>query len=599
MSNLFATGKLSGGRTAFELLGLSYQPTTLEVLRAGAGTAFEGPGSAIQDVAAVELEEELGREGDTGIIQGASDILNSVLFGSLSEDTEEEPGVSISQDEWKGSKFFRPDLEYKEGMTTRAAEIYYNRAVRQEDRDFILQQSSGFTQGAAMFTGGLGGALADAKNVVISTAVAAATPLIVGGITAPAAAPVAAGAGVIAGLSRVGTSLTRLNSAGLATLRASRKARLGAVLGEATISTLPQIASGLQNSELTQEDYTTADAALDFAASVGLSAGLWKAGEAVRSAWRRYATPDAMTEVAQLFAKQIEMGEKIDVQPIIKAHLAEFTPSRIDLPDAEVRQVAPGRWEAQVDNRLFTGKSKAQVEADIAGSLVVDTLQPLRELGYGDQAIQQIQEQVNIKLNTRFDNLEEEIVARSPELGKARKALDNAELAFANATKRQKSVAKRLRDSAAARYTRTEEVVRLRAREAATQNADLLAKRAQEADAKIREIQRQETARLLPDFAKAQLDESLESQAARSVDPQFQEIVNTVVPDVKFDPDAPPPPPIDPDEIASIRRSLEDVPLVDNPKNTEQVVKKALAEVEAMRDIPSAIDKLIKCRAGQ
>ena len=353
MSSIFTTGKSRSGRAAYEALGLTYRPTTGEVFGAAFDSALEGPGSAVQDVAARTLAKEFGFTEDTGIVQEFSNVLNLGLFGSLEENTREQPGKSISEEEWKADKrFFREGLQYRPGMTTLAAEILANRHDRQLERDFILQQSSGLAQGSTMVVGMLAGGIADAKNVAVTAAVAAATPLIVGGTTV--GGPVGGGGGAVASvgvgavagttrlLARVGTALTRTNSAGLQVLRQSRSARLAAVLGESTVSVIPQAATGIQNAPLTQEKYNFEDAAVDFVASAGLGAGFYAGGEALRYLWKGKANYNDMVDTGNLALRQLQSGEKVDVQPIVNAQLADFVP---EFFPPTIRRVN-GAWQA-------------------------------------------------------------------------------------------------------------------------------------------------------------------------------------------------------------------------------------------------------------
>jgi hypothetical protein len=595
MPNILTTGKSRTGRTSFELLGLSYDPTLGEVVSAGFNSALEGPGSAVQDVAAQEISKELGRPDETGIIQGFSTVLNTTLFGALSEDTSQTPSVSLDEESWKNSQYFRDGIDYQVGMTSRAAEILANRHDRQADRDFVLSQSSGLVEGTAMYVGGFGGAMADAKNVAVSVGVGVATPIIAGGFTAPAAPVVGAGAGLLAGtlkvVTRAAPTLKRLNSVGLATLRASRRARFTAAMAEATVSTVPQVATGLQNADLLQEQYNADDAALDFIASVGLSAGLWRAGEAVRSAWTRYATPDAMTEVGQLVMRQVEMGERIDVQPLIASKIADFTPSRVDVPEPSIRKLDTAMWEATSGPDIFIGKTQAEVEAKAREAALSDSIEPLRQAGFSPRALAQIQDALEIKMRRAPEQVEADVIASIPEVKKARAELATAEQAFANASKSRLKVAEKLRDSARQRVSAAEEAVRPRVRKIVEENLQVFEKEVAAADARIREIQVREAARLAPAFAKRQLDMSVEAQAARSIDPEASRIVAEETPNVKFEEDTPPPA-ADAEAVARLKASLGDTP-------SDQSLTKALAQLDAMRDIPAAVERFIQCRAGR
>lgn len=586
MTNLFTTGSSRTGRTAFELLGQSYRPTALEVLQAGFQAGFEGPGSAAQDVAAVDIATETGQE--VGLFQRGSAILNSALFGILSEDTQEEPAQAVTEEEWKASPYFRENLKYQEGMTTRAAEIIANRYDRQQDRDFVLSQSEGVLQSGIGLVGGFAGAMADAKNVAISAAVAAATPLVVGGVTAPAAPLAAGGAAVTVGglrtLAKFGTTLTRLNSAGIQALKASRTARLSAVLGESVVSTLPQVVTGLQNVELTQEQYTVQDATLDLLASAGLSVGAHKAGEAISAAWRRYSTPDAMTEVAHVALQQIKAGERIDVQPLVASKISDFTPARLSVPEPAVRKMEDGRWEATIGTEAFIGRTQTEAVASAREAALSDSLTAVREAGYSPEAVAQIEEVLRVKMQRMPEQVEADLLDATPAVRQAREELRVAEQALAGASKNKVKVAERLVNSARERVAAAEAAARPQVQQVLTQNRLTFERQVAEADDRIRDIQRREAARMMPDYAKRQLDNSVEGQAARSIDPKALELVEEGVPPVKFDPDAPPPTP-------------EDARL--QAMRADPMFAKALEEAEGLDAAPQAAIRYAKCKAGR
>jgi hypothetical protein len=391
---LYGSGRNPTGPLAFESIGEFYQPTVGEVMSAQYSSSLRGPGSSAADVFALELERELGTN-QTGIIQQGSDFLVGGLFRT--DDTTQPSGVKISQEEWKESPFFHPAVEYQEGMTTLAAELLKRQAERNEENEFLISQAQGLVKNGLGYAAGFAGGMADAKGAAVGVAAAVATPLVVGGFTAPAAPVVGGGAGVLTAAARIGPTLARMNSAGFQVLKQSRKARFAAIGGEAAVSTVPQVITGFQNSSLTQQDYEMVDAMFDFATGAGFALAFQGATEGIAAAWKRYARQDGMVEVAQLAARQIELGEKVDVQPIIQAQLSDFTPSRIELPEPTVRQLPDGQWEAALDNQIFVGRTQADVTAQAREIALSESLQPLREMGYSPQALARVEEALRYK----------------------------------------------------------------------------------------------------------------------------------------------------------------------------------------------------------
>ncbi len=597
MPTLFTSGKIRTDRQAYQVLGQGYEATTGEVFRAGFGEGFEGAGSAIQDVASAEVSRELDRQDEIGVIQKFSELLDTVTPGSMRERTREVAGQRITEEDWKVSPYFREGLSYQENLTTLAAEIQARRFDRQQDRQFIFEQAEqGVVSGGAAIAGGLAGSIADAKNVAVSVAVAAATPLVVGGLStagpvgggvgAATAGAAGLGVGLLRAAPRALSTITRINSLGIQTLRASRKARLAAVVGEGVVSSVPSITSGLQNADILQEQYDAGDATLDFFASVGLSVGIHKAGEALGAAWKRYSTPDAMTEVAQLALRQIENGERLDVQPIVKAHLANVAPSRIDVAQPTIRKLDDGRWEASFGDKstdIFVGRTREETVSAGREVVVSRSLEVARQAGYRPEAVAEIEDLLRAKLSLEPESLRAEATQAAPSVIKARGELELAEQALANAPKSKVKLAEKMVAGARQRLETATAKADSQAKVLIEQNRLTFERKMMELDEQIRSIQRKEAGSALPQYTQKQLDDSVEARAAKSIDPQAPEIVADIVPDAKVNLD---------EELALDLEAFNQVR--DNP-----AFAGALQEAEMLDSAPKAVLDYVKCKFGR
>ena len=88
----------------------------------------------------------------------------------------------------------------------------------------------------------------------------------------------------------------------------------------------------------------------------------------------------------------------------------------------------------------------------------------------------------------------------------------------------------------------------------------------------------------MPDYAKRQLDNSVEAQAARSIDPQALALVEEGVPPVTFDPDAPP---LTPEEAQF------------QAMRADPAFAKALEEADGLDAAPEAAIRYAKCKVGR
>lgn len=604
MNAIFTSGvKPRSGQTGYQLLGNSYRPTTGDVLSAGFRSGLEGEGSAIQDVATSVIAAETGQ--DTGVIQEFSNVLNTGLFGLLSP---EEVLVSkpLTEDEWKAGPYFREDLKYTPGMTTRAAAILSNTRDRKVDRDFVISRAEGFAQNAAFWTGGFVGAMADAKNVTVSVAASAATPLIVGGLAAgpkgaAGGAIAAGGVGFLAGAARVVPSLLRLSRVGVDVLKTSRAVRVSAVLGEAVVSTVPSVVTGVQNAPIVQQKYDAGDATLDLLASAGLGVAFHGVSEAAGAAWRRYASPNDAIDLGHMVTQQVAAGEKIDVEPLVHQKLADYVPevASVEFTPRFVQEGGSGkriRFRAEQDvygevltSRVFNDKKAA--EADLKEQFLARSVQVAKELGLPPEQLAQLEAVAQIRARVRtFDGekMATELVDRTPAVTRAKEKLAVAEQKLAEAKPKKQASRQRGVEAARQELEAARQAERPLMLQAAQAEKAKLQGLLSVADNTIRDLQRKSAAARLPQYAKAQLDMSPEGRAARSIDPRAVEVERDRLPASTYNEDAPLPP-LEEQAMAELRELAK----------SEPTVAKYLEGVEQLKKLPDAIIQFAKCKGGR
>lgn len=571
------------GRTGFELSGQRYKPTTGEVLGAYANATLTGPGSTVQDVAQATIARETGNEDQIGIFQRFSEGANFVTGGLYGLDVP-RPAESrtLSEDEWKESPHYREGMSYTPGTTTYSAAIQANIHDREVDNAFYIKRASGIQTVAGVGAGLVSGFL-DAKALAAGAVTTAASPLAVG-----VAVGLRSGVAGTAGVSRL---LAGASSIGKATIQATRTRRALDLAVQSTVSTVPMATTGLQNAALTGQEYGLGDAAMDFATGAGVSVGLDYVGAAIGATWRRYARPEQKAQIAEAAARQIAAGEKIDVGPLVRAGVADFTPSRITPEEPTVRKVVgdgpQDLWEAALQNQVFRGKTKTEVEAAAREFSLSESLESVRQAGYDARTVAQIESLLRVKESADPRVIEETIVRATPEVRAAEAKLRQAEEATATVKPKQKKSAEAKVQAARAELQEVEARTRAAVQPEVARQREVLQRRQAEADKAIRDIQSREAAKRLPDYMKRQLDSSPEARAERSADPNMREAQRDRVSEVRYDEEAPTKPLDDAEKMELLEAS-----------KTDPQVARFSADAELMARQPEAILKYARCRAG-
>lgn len=296
--------------------GETYQPSLTDSIKAGFAAGLDAPGSLNDDVDSYVINRELGR--DPTVLQKVSYTAASAFID------EPAAGQPLSQEDYQNSIYFREDLPYEQGLTTRAAEIRARRHDAENTRNRIFEQSGAIGK-AGFFVSSLSGAIADYKNLAAGLATA-------GAFTGGAA------------------TIRSIQAARKATTSLSTVGRVGVIAAESTVATLPAAISGLQNVEATHAEYSVGDALLDLGASALFSVSLEAGVPALGRSVRKFVSPSEREQIAKLAATQVANGEPINTQPLVDMLATErtpvFTTTELD-PEIVTRQLPNGSYEAR------------------------------------------------------------------------------------------------------------------------------------------------------------------------------------------------------------------------------------------------------------
>ncbi len=301
----------AGGEAQFQSLVDAWKPTYGEVTDAYVDDAFRGVGTLRADLMAAEVSRA------------------------------ERNGVKISADEYKDSDYFRPAIDYYEGMTEEAAAILADNSDEQEERGFIISQAS-TGQDIVGFGASFGAGIFEPKNFAIGVATSA-----VGG-------PLA---GRVVGATRIAKASAKYG-------KYKVRAGMGAV--EGVVASAIAEPSNLESASILQQDYGMADSLMNVGLSTVLGAGLTTIPSYVANKIRSRGKKELTAEI------KAELMEELDT---VVAQSAEGK-----LPDASA--VSKIR-EGEISKKPIAEKARAveefirytetpEFKSKIAGTSILD-----------------------------------------------------------------------------------------------------------------------------------------------------------------------------------------------------------------------------------
>lgn len=378
-----STRRRSNREKIFDQSQLLQAVQTGDVLSSGAMEGWGGAGSSLANVESFLIERDTGREqnllgyGIGAAIYHTGNFIENVLGGGETE-FDRKP---LTKEDWLESNFYRPDLEYKDGLTNQSARIMASTYDREQNKNFILSKASGW-QTAGFSTSSILTSLADPKGIAAGVGAGA---VVRGGVAAYTGARTVLGSGavgtatkaVIAGkVAQAGaissSAITKGNQAAIKSLSGFKYTKK-VVAAEAFVGTAAMAATGFQAEKVLGREYGVDDLAVDFAASIGLSVGLHIVGKYIGKAWLKTSSPRDIDLVSGIVEQQINKGDKVDVMPAVEAQMAErYIPLSTLEPSArkpKVTQVGRKKqYEAVYQNEhgiysVVKGKGKTPEEA--------------------------------------------------------------------------------------------------------------------------------------------------------------------------------------------------------------------------------------------
>jgi len=259
----------------------NYQPSTLDSLAVEFQAGREGPGTG------VALEE-------SGVIEPRSQFYAAPKSGIV---PPKPP--SISEDEWKASEWFRPDVQYFPGMTKEGAAVLAKRRDKNTYAAFIDERESSF-QKTLGIPAMLAGSLTDPVNVGLSV------------IPVPG-----------------------LESANLTARLGVNGARAVKGFAQGAVGNLYAEPLAYATASVRQEEYGMVDSLVNLTMGGFVGSTLHLAGGKFAD-WQETRKPDvsldAHMETVNAAVNQLEEGIDINVEPIVR-RAEEIKADRVAVPD--------------------------------------------------------------------------------------------------------------------------------------------------------------------------------------------------------------------------------------------------------------------------
>lgn len=239
-------------------------PSTSEVLSAYASEAYFGTGTAAADFSAFKAQQAKGS------------------------------GAPITEEQYKESAYYRPEISYSRDMTEEAAkELAISSDERKKNAEII--SSASLSQDIAGVTTGFVVGVSEPKNVALGVVTSAVLTPIAGWI-----APAASSLRKVIALKKIAGNY-------------GAKAAIGGV--EGMVGAAIAEPSNRYSAKILQQDYTAADSILNISLSAAFGAGFNVAPSFIADKWRRHkaATPEIVAHEMDVASSQILDGQVTNV----------------------------------------------------------------------------------------------------------------------------------------------------------------------------------------------------------------------------------------------------------------------------------------------
>lgn len=252
---------------------------------------FGGEGSDFRAPSTSEVLSAYASEAYFGIGTAAAD------FSALKVQQAKDSGAPITEEQYKESAHYRPEISYSRDMTEEAAkELAIFSDERKKNAEII--SSASLSQDIAGVTTGFVAGVFEPKNVALGVATSAALTPIAGWI-APA-----------------GSSLRKVIALKKIAGNYGAKAAIGGV--EGMVGAAIAEPSNRYSAKILQQDYTAADSILNISLSAAFGAGFNVAPSFIADKWRRHkaATPEIVAHEMDVASSQILDGQVTNVDHV-------------------------------------------------------------------------------------------------------------------------------------------------------------------------------------------------------------------------------------------------------------------------------------------
>lgn len=298
---------ISDDPSVFSGAGQDYvEPSLSDVLSAYGTEAYKGVGTAYADLVAAGVEQK------------------------------KELGTPLTEEQYKQSANYRPDISYDKDMTESAAEALATYSDERKRNAEVISSASGL-QSAIGMTYGFAAGIFEPKNVAYGVATSVALTPIAGWL-APA-----------------GSSLRKVIMLKKVSGNYGAKAAIGGA--EGLVGATLAEPSNRYTASVLKQDYTMADSLLNVGLSAAFGAGFNTVPSYIADKWKRYgaSTPDVVAHEFDVATSQMIDGQRIDVEHVqlskLQSDLREISSKIVALGPEEEGRLIPRLQEYINDNR--------------------------------------------------------------------------------------------------------------------------------------------------------------------------------------------------------------------------------------------------------
>ena len=252
---------------------------------------FSGSGTDYVEPSLSEVLSAYGTESYKGLGTAYADIVASGI------EQKKQTGVPLTEEEYKQSPNYRPDISYDRDMTDSAAQALATYSDERKKNAEIISSATGLQSAVGMAYGFVAG-IFEPKNVAYGVATSVALTPIAGWL-APAGSS----------LRRVMMLKKALGNYGTKAAIGGAEGMVGAALAEP---------SNMYTAGILKQDYTMADSLLNISMSAAFGAGFNVVPSYIADKWRKHgaSAPDIVAHELDVATSQMIDGQRINVEHV-------------------------------------------------------------------------------------------------------------------------------------------------------------------------------------------------------------------------------------------------------------------------------------------